>query len=259
MARLEHRGRPVVITLYEPEGDPEFKKFLDGQTSKRTRYTYLSYLRKLYEFDSTVSGAEMLRNSKAWVHRILELHGWLINTKKHSSCYAESMCGMIRGFFASNRKALALIPQERRKLGRRRRVTEDFYFNRETLKRLWDVASLKEKWCLINKSFGLRAEDYSKLTFGDLRTIDLTLEPPIFFKEFATEKEGIKAFLFIDSDCVPVIKNILEISKDKPNDAEVFTSQSDELSYVLQSLARKANLEVGNQRIRFHCLPKVPV
>jgi uncharacterized coiled-coil protein SlyX len=119
------------------------------------------------------------------------------------------------------------------------------------------VGSLREKYIvLLGKSFGLRAGDFISFTYGTFRSINLDQEPPIFIGEFQTEKEGVTAFPFIDSDALPIIKMIIEGNRDKPNNERIITVQEEELSSILQALAVKANINLGDQHLRFHCFRK---
>jgi hypothetical protein len=90
----------------------------------------------------------------------------------------------------------------------------------------------------------------------------------VFLGETVTLKERVKAFPYLDTDAVPIVKAILEAGKDKPNTEYILMTRSKkkhntwnkmqpaELSYILQSLARKAKIEHGSKRVRFHCLRK---
>lgn len=238
-----------------PITDAKFLEFL-ATKQKSTRTTYEAYFRRLIEYDLSINGVQMLKDRKQWEKRIFAFRNYLIEEKGYSNNYVESCLGAVRGFFGHFRKSLDLTNPEKRLLAKRGRVTEDFRFDLPILKKLWDVANLKEKWVLCNKSFGLRAEDFSRITFGQLRSLDLTQEAPIFLGELNTEKESVRAFTYCDSDVISVIRSILEINADKPDNAEVWTANSQELSYAVQSLARKAHVENGNKIVRFHCLRK---
>ena len=89
-----------------------------------------------------------------------------------------------------------------------------------------------------------------------LVSIDLDQEPPISIGEIQTIKEKITAYPFIDSDALPIIKQILESNKKKPSNQRIITVQSTELTSIIQNLAKKANIDIGDTRLRFHCFRK---
>lgn len=256
----------AIIDLSE---DPEFSKFLKVQ-KKSTRNTYSAYLRRLKEF-TTESGAEILAHREEWLTKIFEF-GHYLEEKGYSSCYVQSCLGCVRGFFASNRKPLEFTKNERQKLRRRSRKTEDFYLNIDHFKTMAGFCgTLKEKWVLIvGKSLGFRSVDFVKINYGQLRSIQDQLDKPapIFLGEIRAEKEDTKYFAFLDSDTIPIVKAILEASKDKPNNESVLMTKSKklrntyqtmykgELSEILRSIAKRAGIQAGNRRIRFHLLRK---
>ena len=253
----------AIIDLSE---DTTLSDFLNAQ-KKGTKATYSAYFRRLREFTSE-SGSEILKNHKQWEKRIFAFQNWLIE-RDYAETYAQSATGCLRGFFAFYRKPLELTKTEREKLRKRNRKTEDYLFDREDIAKLSMCGNLRERYVLlVGKSLGLRAGDFVKLTYGKFRGSKLDSEAPIFLGETATEKEGIKAYPFLDFDAIPIVKAILEANKDKPDNEYILMTKSkkkhnqyqrmrdEELSVILQSLARKANLEHGSKRIRFHCLRK---
>jgi hypothetical protein len=124
------------------------------------------------------------------------------------------------------------------------------------------AGNLKERYVLlVGKSVGLRASDFLKLTYGQLRSVKFEDEAPVALGELATQKERIKAYPFLDSDAIPIAKAILEANKDKADNQRILTDTGDNLSVILQTLAKKAGMEIENgavhgKRIRFHCLRK---
>ena len=78
------------------------------------------------------------------------------------------------------------------------------------------AGNLKERYVLlVGKSVGLRASDFLGFTYGNLRSLKLDGEAPIALGEIATKKERIKAFPFLDSDAIPIVKAMLESNKDE--------------------------------------------
>lgn len=253
----------IVIDLYE---DIEIAAFLNHQ-KKSTRNTYTTIFRRVKEFTSE-SGKEILADPKLWKRKIFELHQWLIE-RGYSECYAQSATGMIRGFFAFNDIPLMFSHADSKRLAERNRSTEDYQFDCDDMAKMAMVGNLRERYVLlVGKSIGLRAGDFVNLTYGKFRGLKLDRDAPIFVGETVTLKEHVKAFPFLDSDAVPIIRAILDANVDKPNNEFILMTQSkknhnnfqrmrdEELSIILQSLARKAKIQNGSKRVRFHCLRK---
>lgn len=236
--------------------DPKILEFINKQSSK-SRQTYKTCFRKLMEFDPSITGEGLLRDKLLWERtRIFEFRNWLIEKKGLSENFAVGACGAVRGFFSHNRMRLELTQSETKTLGRRSRTTESYFFTKEDLSKMWHVADLTEKWVLCNKSLGMRAEDFVRITWSNLRTLHLDEEAPVTFGEFASIKEGTKYHSFLDADCVGVVRELIELNKDKKNSERVFTAKDRQLSYIVQKLTAKANIEIGTKKVSMHSLRK---
>lgn len=263
MQKLRHIPE-IVIDLGE---DAKIIEFLASQ-KKSTSLTYTSYLRRLKEF-TTETGSEMLVNRKIWVHKIFEFQHYL-EERKYSGTYVQSCTGCIRGYFEFHRKPLQLTKQEKKRLGKRSRSTEDFYFTLENLKTMSQFCgNLKEKFVLVvGKSLGFRSCDFVTLNYGQLRGVESELDhAPVFLGEIRAQKEDTKYFAFLDVDACEVIRQILNANRDKSDNESVLMTYSKkfreyrtmhkaELSVILQSIAKRANIQNGNKRIHFHLLRK---
>jgi hypothetical protein len=256
---------PIIIDL---TNDQKINEFLNVQ-KKHTKNVYSTFFKRVKEF-SNENGNQMLANRKQWIKKIFELHAWLLS-KGYSMSYAQSACGMVRGFFSYYRKPLLFTHVESKRLGERKRKTQDYLFSKDDLKRLWFNANLKEKWILCNKSFGLRASDFSRITFGMLRQLKLDKnDVPILLSSdgIDTEKESIRAYPMLDYDGLEVVKAILEQNTNAKDHDYVLMTKSKrlhntyqkinpcELSRILRQLAKKSGIQNGNARIRFHNLRK---
>jgi integrase len=242
---------PIEISLE----DETIREFLDAQ-SKNTKTTYETYMRRLLEFTNNESGSQLLKERKLWERKIFAFREWL-KVKGYSPAYQQSASGMLRGFFAYYRKPLVFSRMECKKLRYKTRTTEDYLFLPEDLYKMWLCGSVKARYVVaVGKSIGLRAEDFSKLTYGQFRALDLNGEIPIFLGEIVTSKEGVKAFCFLDKDAVESVKALLEYYPDKKDDEEIWIARSEDLSPLLRRLVDKAKIQHGNKRIRFHCLRK---
>lgn len=164
----------------------------------------------------------------------------------------------IRGFFAANRTPLIFTHTESKRLQESNRSTQDFLFTKEDLAKMNEQGeTLQEKFILlVGKSVGLRAGDFANLTFGMFRGSHLDTEAPVSLGEIATGKEHVKAYPFLDSDAVQVVKLWLERNPDKNDKDCIVDLDEQSLTITLQRMFQRAGLEAGDKRVRFHCLRK---
>lgn len=230
----------------------------------KSRLTYQTYFKIFVEFTG-MSGDEMLTSRKedkdyAWEKRVFEFKEWMMNKKKKSEYSAVTGTSAARSFFAFHHLPLMYRKSENARLTAAKRKTEDYRFSVEDLKKMADVADLEEQYVIIvGKSFGLRAGDFLRLTRGDLEAY-INREPPISIGEYATEKESVKAYPFLDSDAIPVVKLMLEkMNREGRTDTSerMLTYKNEiQLSRVLKRVADKAGITHGSKIVRFHCLRK---
>lgn len=233
---------------------------------KSTRKTYRYHWRRFLEFTG-LTGNEILESRKRdleqesyeWEKKILQFKDWLIKKGK-SEHTAKTGAAVVRGFFSFHRVALEFRRSESARLGKVQPKYEDYRFSIEDLKKMYDVADLKERYVLTaGKSFGLRAGDFLAITRGDLEPY-IDREVPISIGKYQTEKESVPAYPFIDRDAKPVIKLILEKmdreGRTEPNDRVLTYSDTVQLSRVIQRLTERAGIKIGNKRVRFHCMRK---
>jgi hypothetical protein len=246
-------------------GDKVADDFLNSQTKKGTFTTYKVQM-KLYLKFTGKTGQRLLdekRNDEDFQveKSIFAFRKWLLQNGK-SENYATSTVGAIRGFYSFYRMPLQFRRQESRKLTEKNRTTQDYLFDREDLSRMALAGNLKERYVLlVGKSVGLRASDFVRLTYGQMRSLKLDSEPPIALGQTGTKKESVRAYPFLDSDAVPIVKAMLDANKDKADNQRILTDSEDNLSVILQTLARKAGFEIENgavhgKRIHFHNLRK---
>jgi hypothetical protein len=164
---------------------------------------------------------------------------------------------MVRGFFSYERKPLDLIRQEKLRLNARERVDEDYFFSKEDITKMAVVGSLKEKYILlVGASFGLRAEDFAQIRYRHYRALNLDSECPIPLGEMKTRKEKVKAYPYVSSDALPIIKAYMNGNKDKNEDENVWNERPEQLTTVLQTLFKKSGLDAHGKIVRFHNLRK---
>jgi hypothetical protein len=124
------------------------------------------------------------------------------------------------------------------------------------------AGNLKERYILlVGKSIGLRASDFVRLTYGTFRSVKLENDAPLSLGQINTKKESVKSFPFLDTDAIPIVKQMLDSNKDKKDNDRVLSDTEDNLSIILQTLAKKSGMEIENgaihgKRVRFHCLRK---
>jgi hypothetical protein len=245
---------PILVTF-----DDVINEFLNTQ-KHGTKNTYTSYLKLFLDF-SKMTGKEILESRKTdknfeWEKKTLEFKTWLIQ-KGYSETYSTTCVGAVRGFFSFHRMPLRFRRQEAKKLTEATRLTEDYIFDKSDFEKMALNGNLKERYVLlVGKSLGLRASDFTALTFGIFRSLKLDSEPPISLGEITTQKERVKSYPFLDIDAVPIVKQILENNQDKPDNARIIEDTEENLSVILQNLAKKSRIEPHGKRIRFHCLRK---
>jgi integrase len=245
------------------EGLDEFCIEFLSQQKHSTSLTYKCFLKLVLEFTG-MTGKQIIESKRAdkdneWEQKTLQFKQWM-KEKGNSDNTIKSAITALKSFFNYYRTPLTFNQSEKRKLnGRAQRVTQDYPLTNEDIGKMAFGGNLREKYIvLLGKSFGLRASDFTPLTFGAFRAIDLNQEPPILLNEngIQTKKEGTNAYPFIDADALPIVKQILDINRDKPDDKRIITVQEEELSSIIQNLAKRANINLGNKHLRFHCFRK---
>jgi len=245
--------------------DKAIDEFLESQSKTSTFFTYKSHMKQYLEFTKK-SGQELLdikRNDKDFQveNTLFTYRKWLLERGK-SEKYATTSIGCVRGFYAYYRMSLVFRKQESRKLGESNRSTSDYLFDKDDLAKMALVGNLKERYVLlVGKSVGLRASDFLTFNYGTFRSLKLDNEAPIGLGEIVTTKEKVRAYPFLDSDAIPIIKAWLETHRDAIDTDKILPDTEDNLSIVLQTLAKKAGMEIENgaihgKRVRFHCLRK---
>ena len=242
--------------------DKATQEWLDSQKTS-TRKAYGSHWKYFLEYVG-LTGDQILESKKAdkdysWEKKVLGFKNWLIEKGK-SERTGTSASIAVRGFFAYHRLDLKFRRTESAKLSEAEPKYEDYRFSKEDLKRMSDVSDLTEKYVITaGKSFGLRVSDFAALTKGDLEPY-LDRPVPISIGEYATKKEKVKAFPFIDADALPVIKLMIEKmdreGRTKPTDRILKYKNEIQLTRTLKRVADSAGIKYGNKRVRFHCLRK---
>jgi len=243
--------------------DSAVKEWLSSQKSS-TRATYQTYWKHFFEF-AGLSGTEVLESRRAdknfsWERKVIEFKSWMVE-KGYASYTATAATMAARSFFEFHRCHLEFRSQESAKITKRVRLTEDYRFSLEDLAKMFAVADLNEKYVLTaGKSFGLRAGDFLRLARGDLEPYIDKGEPPISIGSYKTQKEGIVAYPFIDTDALEIIRlkldQIAREGRIKVTDRMLPYSFEVQLSRVIKRLVVRAGIKVGTKQVRFHCMRK---
>ena len=195
--------------------------------------------------------------SFAFEQKAIEFYEWL---KEYNSNFSDhtrkTYLLTIRSFFAYHRLDLRFTRQQKSKITRKARPKWKFYdFTLADVQKMLGVAKPKEKYILAcGKELGLRALDFANLKQGRF-TAHLNEEVPISLGEIYTIIEGETATLFLGYDGKQAVKQWLTVLKSRgkydPQKPMLQISKK-ELTVILARLAERANIELGNQRVRFH-------
>ena len=243
-------------------GDKATIEFLNAQKPS-SRNIYKHHWRRFLEF-TEMTGNQILEDRQkdkefAWEKKVITFRGWLLD-QKLSTASAKTAVGTVRSFFGFHRMELKFRRGEARRLTEHQRKYEDYVFTRDDLQRMAQVADLQGKYVVTaGKSFGLRVGDFRRMTRGDLEPY-LDREVPISIGAYGTKKEMVKAYPFIDSDALPIIRLMIaqmdREGRTAPTDRILTLKSNVQLSRILKSLATEAGINVGNMVVRFHCLRK---
>lgn len=236
--------------------------------SKSTQKVYKSLWQWFLEF-TNMNGNQIIEDRKRdtehrWEKKALQFRKWCLthtceeHKKPLSEHGAKTALGMVRGFFNYHYADLKFRRSTTKKLSKKpKRIREDYKLSKETIARMSVVADIRDRYVLVvGKSLGLRAIDFINLKVGDFTSLNLDAQPPIGLGKIYTIKEGVPAFPFLDSDAVPIVKAYLATIDTSDPNRRMLQIKKDELTTVLQRLAKKANVELGNKHLRFHCLRK---
>lgn len=241
--------------------DKATETWLEG-LSKSTRNVYRHYWNLFKDFTKK-TGDQMLKEKKVagngtYKALLFQFREWLKQRPKPLSEHSiRTAVGTVRGFFSFHETPIILRRTEKMRLKKAKRKRLDYKFSQADLRKIAMVSKLKEKYIvLVGKSLGLRASDFIRLTYGHFRALNLNEEPPVGLGEIDTQKEGVLANPFLDSDAIPVIQQILDSNRNKSDNERVLSIKKTELTTTLQRVTKRANVSAGNKHIRFHGLRK---
>jgi integrase len=147
------------------------------------------------------------------------------------------------------------------KIGKTVKTTRNFPLTIEYVRRMYDVADLRERVILsMATDLGLRIGDFISIKKKDLPSLDQ--EPPISF-EMMTDKEDVIAYGFLSQESIDLLKVYLPTLEKKKSNPYLFPSNgkshiSDEwINRLLQKLAEKAQIDLNGKNLTFHCFRKM--
>ena len=243
-----------------------------NQLSEGTKRVYRNAFNKFLNYIE-MTEEELIKNriedveedTGLWENKVVQFRKWLKTQPKEktknkekklmSDHYSKTMANAIRGYFTHLKMPLSFDRGQRTKMNKARNGTRDFPLQREHLARLTEVADVRERYIvMVGKSFGLRIGDFMKLKRGMFTPV-IDQESPISIGETYTDKEDVKAFPFIDTDAKTAIKALLKVIDDDPK-TPMLDIEKRQLNRIIQDLFKKAKIDTGTYRIRFHMFRK---
>jgi hypothetical protein len=196
----------------------------------------------------------------AFEQKLVEFYNWLkdYDNQNFSDNTRKSYLRAIRSFFAFHRLDVKFTRQQKAKVSKRPMPQRKYYdYTLEDLKRMASVSKPKERYVLlVGKELGLRASDFMNLKQGTF-IAHLDEEPPISLGEVYTIKEGTSAKPFLGYDGKEAVKQWLTVLKSNSQydpDKPMLEIGENELTEILKRLTKRASVNTGNEKIRFHQL-----
>ena len=196
----------------------------------------------------------------AFEHKLIEFYNWL---KQKNPTFSDntrkSYLRAIRSFFTYHRLDVKFTQQQKGRISKKAKPKRKYYdYTLEDIKKMTSVSKPKERYILLcGKELGLRASDFVKLKQGTFIAHSLDAEPPIPLGKIYTTKEGVTAKPFLGYDGREAAKQWLTVLKSEgrynPNKPMLEISKN-ELNEILKRLTKRASVNTGNEKVRFHQL-----
>lgn len=250
--------------------------FLDSLGNPRTRKNYSFGLRKFVEWygksadeilnlrkeDLTQNAGENLidyRNRAVRFQKEIEkFHSHMLE-KGYSINSARNMTLGIRQLFRYYQ--MPTTSRTGSDVSRTVQTSRNFPINIEHVRRMFEVANLKERTILsLAVDLGLGISDFLSIRMTALPSLDG--EAPIAF-DLLTQKEKITAKCFLSQESVNLLKTYLPTIQKKKNNVFLFASNgkahvSDEsVGKMLKKLAAKAQINLNGKSLTFLCFRKM--
>jgi hypothetical protein len=210
-------------------------------------------------------------DSEDWGEHLINFRKWLSKRKSQKSdrnlsdTTTRMLANTIRGYFTHIvGHKLPLTKLQREGLTK---VVEmpmkDYPFSLRTKEQLLRVANPTEDYVVsCGVSFGLRISDFLKITRGMLEPL-MDRQLPIQLPPIQTTKKGVKAYPFISKDAYESIQNLLKemdkegrTGKGEPMLKTKTSYPEREINDTLKDVFKKADIPLGEFRVRFHILRK---
>lgn len=207
---------------------------------------------------------DLKTRSFAFEQKLVQFYEWLKtyepegSIERFSDNTRKAYLGAVRSFFAYHRLDVRFTRQQKAKVGRKAKPKRKYYdYTLEDIGKMASVSKPKERYILlVGKDLGLRGGDFINLKQGTF-TAHINQKPPIPLGEIYTQKEGAKAKPFLGPDGKQAVQEWLTVLKSKGEynpDQPMLQIQEKELTRILKTLTKRANITTGNERIRFHQL-----
>jgi integrase len=251
------------------------KEFLDSVINPNTRKGYRVGIKKFHEWfgkspreilearkdDLTQKPGEDLieyRNRAARFEKEIEkFHGYLLK-QGYTTNTARALTIGIRQLFRYYQMPVRMRAGSR--VTKTVKTSRNFPLRIEHVRKMYEVADLRERVILsLATDLGLRISDFIKIKKNDLPLLDQ--ESPVMF-DVMTGKEEVVAHGFLSSETIELLKIYL-LTLNKRENPYLFPSNgkrpiSDEwLNQLLRKLAEKAQLELNDKSLTFHCFRKM--
>ena len=240
--------------------DKYVEEFLESRVSEKTKITYRRFWSTVSKFTDNESGKHMLDTSEQWSKKIMVLKQNLVKNG-YSLSTAQSISGMVRGYFSYHKKRLDLSPQDVRVLNQKARNTVDYLYSKEDLRLMYNVAYPMDRLALkMSLELGIRSEDLVLLEYGLFRvSIEKAereqLSFPYHLGTIETSKErGVTATCFMTKELVEAFKAVDD--KTKADTDRIFNVRPIQLSETMKRLFTKAGLDSHGQIVKHHTLRK---
>jgi integrase len=251
------------------------KEYLDSVANPNTRNMYRIGIKKFSEWfrkspgeilearkdDLTQKPDEDLieyRNRAARFEREIEkFHGYLLQ-QGYKTNTARAMTIGIRQLFRYYQMPIRMRAGSR--VTKTVKTSKSYPLRIEHVRRMFEVADLRERVILtMATDLGLRISDFISIKVGSLPSLDQ--EPPIMY-DVMTGKEEVVAHGFLSNETIELLKVYLPTLRKQEN-PYLFPSSSNRpisdewLNRLLQKLADKAQLQLNEKRLTFHCFRKM--
>lgn len=206
------------------------------------------------------------KESEDWAAHLVNFHRWLKTQPKKrgrgnlSDNTVRLIVSSLRAYLKHIGVAVSFAHVQQQEISKVENCPLlDYPLNLQVKEQLLRVANPEEEYIIsAGVSFGLRIGDFQLIRRGQLEPL-LNQELPVQLPKIMTKKVGVPAYPFIDRDAKDAILRLLKEmdaqGRTKPNSRMLNLTQR-QINEILKNLFLKANIPVGEYRVRFHILRK---